>query len=69
MQKKITNSNNSEFLKKLQAEAHAQAELSRHRFLPAQLDWITSFVGRYSWQVITIISGCTAFGLELWKHL
>lgn len=53
-----------DFLQKLQQEAQLQAQLQSHRLLPQQLDGITSFIGRYSWQVIFVLSGLTALVLR-----
>ena len=55
----------SSFLHKLQAEASLQARLHEHRFVPPQLDWLTSFIGRYAWQVILVLSLATAIALEV----
>lgn len=57
----------NEFLKKLKQEAEAQAKLEKQRFLPQELDGLTSFVGRHPWQVLVIASGLTSLGLELLK--
>ncbi len=59
-------SSNSEFLLKLQAEAKAQKRLFSTRFFPPALDIVTSFIGRYSWQVILISSGVTSLVVEFW---
>lgn len=53
----------NDFLSQLQAQAAKQSRLEKHRFFPQKFDPITSFVGRYSWQVIAVLSGMTAFVL------
>lgn len=53
------------FLAKLQQEAEIQAQLQSHRLLPTQLDGLTSFIGRYSWQVILVLSGLSALVLGI----
>lgn len=55
----------SDFLAKLQEEAALQAKLEHHRLLPPQLDFITSFIGRYPWQVLLTLSGITALVIEI----
>lgn len=59
----------SEFLEKLQTEAKLQSRLNTTRFFPPQLDKITSFIGKYPWQVILAVSGLTAFSIEGMKFL
>ncbi len=49
-----------DFLQRLEAEASLQAQLHQRRVLPAQLDVVTSFIGRYSWQTLVVVSGITA---------
>ncbi|MDQ3008386.1 MAG: hypothetical protein M3Q81_02205 [bacterium] len=56
---------NSDFVAKLQQEAQLQARLNQEHLIPSQLDWLTSFIGRYSWQVILLSSGVTALLLKL----
>lgn len=53
------------FLEKLQSEARLQAKLHARPFLPSQFDGMTSFIGRYPWQVLAVLSGLTAFGIEV----
>lgn len=55
----------SNFIAKLEQEAARQAELSRRRWLPPQLDSLTSFIGNYPWQVLLVISGVTALVVEI----
>lgn len=55
----------TDFLQKLQQEAAFQAKLQQQRVLPTQLDWLSSLVGRYSWQAITILSVLTALILQI----
>ncbi len=54
-----------QFLQKLQEQAELQARLNTHRFFPAQMDGITSFIGRYPWQVLLAVSGLTSLGIEV----
>lgn len=53
------------FLEKLEKEASLQAKLSTTRIFPSQLDALTSFIGRYPWQFVLVVSGMTAFAIEL----
>ncbi|HYD34897.1 MAG TPA: hypothetical protein VD999_02420 [Vitreimonas sp.] len=55
----------ADFLGKLQAEAARQARLHEHRFFPPQLDFLTSFIGRYPWQTSGALALLTALVLEL----
>ncbi len=65
----ITHDNFESFLEELQKEAENQAKLSQSRMLPAQLDWLTSLVGRYSWQTITVMSFLTAAAIHFLKYI
>lgn len=56
-----------DFLTKLQTEAKQQAKLNQSRILPQELDGLTSFVGRYPWQVLLVSSGLTSLALEILK--
>lgn len=58
-----------EFLKKLESEAALQAKLERSQLLPRKLDRITSFIGRYPWQVLLVVSGLCSAGIEVLKYL
>lgn len=58
-----------DFLTKLQAEAKLQAKLHQHRVFPTQLDWLTSFIGRYPWQVLLVASGIAAGVLEFGQYV
>ncbi|PIY80953.1 MAG: hypothetical protein COY80_00075 [Candidatus Pacebacteria bacterium CG_4_10_14_0_8_um_filter_42_14] len=53
------------FLKKLEEEAALQAKLSTTRIFPRELDALTSFIGRNSWQFVLVLSGLTALLIEL----
>lgn len=53
-----------DFLSKLQFEAQMQARLHANKVLPDKLDSIAAFVGNYPWQVLLVISGLTALGIE-----
>lgn len=53
----------SVFLAELGQLARRQAKLHHHRWLPHQLDWLTSLIGRYSWQALLFFSGFTAVAL------
>lgn len=57
--------NKDDFLGKLQLQAEKQAKLHHSRFLPAQLDFITSFIGHHPWQVMMVVSFVTALGVEV----
>lgn len=57
----------AEFLTKLQSEAALQARLSTTRIFPPQLDYVTSYIGRYAWQVLATLAGLTSLGLEAFK--
>jgi len=59
----------SDFLEKLKSEAKLQSRLNTTRFFPEQLDKITSFIGKYPWQVIVAVSGVTALSIEAMKFL
>lgn len=58
---------NQAFLHQLQHLAAKQAVLNEKRFLPKQLDIVSALVGNYPWQVLIIVSGLTAFLLEIVK--
>jgi hypothetical protein len=58
---------NQHFLHSLQAQAAQQAKLSQQRWLPASVDWFTSFVGTYPWQVGLVLSGCISLIIEVTK--
>ncbi len=55
----------SDFLKALQAQAAKQSLVHTKRILPEQLDVFTSFIGKYSWQVMLVSSGLVAVILEM----
>lgn len=61
----MSRSPQSDFLAKLQEEAALQAKLEHHRLIPPQLDFITSIIGRYPWQVLLALSGITALIIEV----
>jgi len=50
----------TQFIAFLQRRASLQAKLHTQRVLPSQLDWLTSFVGRYSWQTLLGVSALVA---------
>jgi len=54
-----------DFLSLLQAQAARQARLEEHRVLPPGLDVLTSFIGRYPWQIIFVLSGLSAVVVRL----
>jgi hypothetical protein len=60
-------STQSSFLNRLQAEAALQSQLHQRRFLPHQLDGLTSLIGNYPWQIILVVSGVTALFMEFLK--
>ncbi len=49
-----------QFLNELQQQAKLQAPLNTVRWLPKEVDPITSFIGKYPWQVLLVLSGVTA---------
>jgi hypothetical protein len=53
------------FLHQLQLQAEKQARLHYTRLLPPQLDFVTSFIGHYPWQVILVLSALTALVTEI----
>lgn len=55
----------SDFLQQLEAQAHKQAVLHEKRLIPRQLDWFTSLVGNYPWQIIALVSLITAVVIEI----
>jgi hypothetical protein len=57
--------NKDDFLAQLQLQAEKQAKLHHSRFFPTQLDGLTSFVGRYPWQVMAVASFLTALLVEV----
>jgi hypothetical protein len=59
----------SDFLAKLKHEAESQAKLEKTRFLPPELDSVTSFIGSHPWQVLLVASGLTSLSLEIMKYL
>lgn len=65
----MKNRKHEQFLNKLQAQAELQARLNNRRFLPEQLDEVTSFIGRYPWQVLLAVSGLTSLGIEVLTRL
>lgn len=58
-----------DFLSKLKQEAEIQAKLEKTRFLPTELDAVTSFIGRHPWQVLVVSSGLVSIALELMKFI
>ena len=54
------------FIIQLEKEAQKQAILHENRLLPRQLDWLTTTVGNYAWQVILILSFLTALAIWWW---
>ncbi len=58
---------NSDFLTRLKAEAAQQAQLHDQRILPAQLDGLTSFVGKHTWQVLLSVAALSSLIIEIWK--
>lgn len=57
------------FLQLLEKEAALQAKLETKKLLPSQLDEVTAFIGRHTWQVLLASSGLTALfleGLKIW---
>lgn len=54
-----------DFLKALQAQAAKQSVVYTKRILPEQLDFFTSFIGTYPWQVMIVSSGLVAAILEM----
>lgn len=58
---------NKEFIERLQQEAAKQAALNRQRVFPKELDSLTSLVGNYPWQVLSILAVLTAVIMEFLK--
>ena len=56
---------NQNFLQELQLQAQKQSKLHHRRFLPSQLDFLTSFIGKYSWQSLLVLSLVTAIYLQV----
>jgi len=54
-----------QFLIELQRQASLQAPLNQVRWLPKQLDPLTSFIGRYPWQALLVLSGISALLIRL----
>lgn len=65
----MTQLSSNDFLEKLKQEAHAQAKLEKTRFIPSELDFVTSFIGKHPWQVLVVASGLTSLFLEVVKYL
>jgi hypothetical protein len=59
----------NDFLTKLKQEAQLQAKLEATRFIPVELDFLTSFVGKHPWQVLVVSSGIISLALELMKFI
>lgn len=59
--------NTADFILLLEKEAALQAKLEKKKLLPSQLDDVTAFIGRHTWQVLLVCSGLTALLLELAK--
>ena len=59
--------NSVEFLLLLEQEAALQAKLETRKLLPSQLDDVTAFIGRHTWQVLLVCSGLTALLMEVAK--
>lgn len=57
------------FLTRLQTEATLQAKLQQQRILPAQLDGVTSFIGRHSWPVLAVLALATSLAIEVMNRL
>lgn len=55
---------NQDFLEQLQQQAQKQAVLHEKRVFPRQLDWLTSLVGNYPWQILLVVSLLTALVIE-----
>ncbi|MBP7774947.1 hypothetical protein KA078_04105 [Candidatus Woesebacteria bacterium] len=54
----------SSFLEQLRNEAALQAKLEQVRFLPKELDFITSFVANHSLWVLLVFSCLCALGTQ-----
>jgi hypothetical protein len=53
-----------QFLSTLQEQASQQAKLSQQRWLPSSVDWLTSLVGNYPWQIGVVLAGVLAALIE-----
>lgn len=51
---------NNNFLSQLEKEAQLQAKLQQKKLLPERFGAVASFIARYPWQVIALLSGLTA---------
>jgi hypothetical protein len=56
----------NDFVSELQRQAKRQSRLHERRLLPSQVDWLTSIVGNYPWQVIFVLA---LVGALLWSFL
>lgn len=56
----------SDFVSELQRQAKHQSLLHEKRLLPSQVDWLTSIIGNYPWQVIL---GLALVGALAWEIL
>jgi hypothetical protein len=52
--------NDQDFLVLLQQQASKQARLERERVIPPSFDGLTAIIGKYSWQVIAVLSAVWA---------
>lgn len=60
-----------QFLEELRAEAATQAKLERTRFLPKELDLITSYIATHAFWVLLVLSACSAALVEVsqWRGI
>ncbi len=59
------------FLEELRTEAAIQAKLEHTRFLPKELDLITSFIAVHAFWVLVVLSACSAVLVEFsqWRWM
>jgi hypothetical protein len=55
----------TEFLQRLEKEAKLQSSLHRSHLLPQWAQGLARVVAAYPWQVVLVLSGITAIGMEL----
>lgn len=56
----------NDFVSELQRQAKHQSLVHEKRLLPPQVDWLTSIIGNYPWQVILVLA---VVGAVVWEIL
>lgn len=54
----------TDFVSLLQEQAQLQSKLNKERLLPKKVDWLTSLIGNYPWQFISVLS---IIGAVVWE--